>query len=88
MMQLKMLSDTELKKLNTKRLLGCLQSARAVESHERMNRICQHWCCEVCKEWMLGPEEFVEMVDKPTAHLTAYKKRIKKILSTREHVKR
>lgn len=39
-------------------------------------------------EWMLGPEEFEEIVEKPTAHIKAYKERIKKILATREHVKR
>lgn len=85
-MNLKMLSDKELKKLNTKRLLGCLRSARAVEQAERYRLTRRGWCCDSCQEWILEKEAFQEMVVKPTAHLTAYKNRIKKILSTREHV--
>lgn len=85
-MQLKMLSQSQLEKLNTKRLLGVLKSARAVESAERQRRMMPHVCCEVCMEWMLGPEEWDELIVKPTAHLTGYKNRIKKILATRENV--
>jgi hypothetical protein len=83
-----MLTVSELNKLNTKRLLGVLNTSRAVTHHERMNYTCRHWCCEICKEWMLSPEEYEEMVEKPIAHLTAYVKRIKKILSVREHVRK
>lgn len=80
------LSDTQLKKLNTKRLIGVLKSARAVEQSERNNRISQGWCCEICKEWTLGEEQWILQVVKPTAHLTAYKNQIKKILANREHI--
>lgn len=85
-MRLKILSEAELKKLNTKRLLGCLKTARAVEQAERNKFISYGWCCEVCKEWILGEEEFEKRVVEPTAHLTAYKNLIKKILETRENV--
>lgn len=84
-MNLKMLSDTELKKLNTKRLLGCLNSARAVEQAEQKRLEMDGWCCELCKEWISG-ESYEKKVIKPTIHLTYYKNRIKKILATREHV--
>jgi len=85
-MQLKMLSQSQLEKLNTKRLLGVLKVARAVEQAEQLRLRMPHVCCEICMEWMLGPEEWEEMIVKPTAHLTGYKNRIKKILATRENV--
>lgn len=81
-----MLTEVELKKLNTKRLLGVLKSARAVRNNERLRLMRDGWCCEECKSWMGNKESFVEKVDKPTAHLTKYVKRIKDILATREHV--
>lgn len=82
-----MLTVNELNKLNTKRLLGVLNSARTVRNHNRRSLMMPHVCCEMCMEWMLSPEEFDEMVEKPTAHLTTYISRIKNVLSTREHVK-
>lgn len=85
-MQLKMLSQSQLEKLNTKRLLGVLKVARAVESAERHRLASYGWCCEICKEWMRGEEAWEKEVVKPTAHLTGYKNRIKKILATRENV--
>lgn len=84
-MNLKMLSDKELEKLNTKRLLGCLRAARAVEQAEQNILEMSGWCCELCKEWV-AKESYQEKVIKPTAHLTDYKNRIKKILDTREHL--
>jgi hypothetical protein len=36
----------------------------------------------------LTEEEFGQLIDKPTAHLTEYVNLIKKVLSTREHVAR
>jgi len=86
-MQLKMLTVNELEKLNTKRLLGVLNSARAVRHSERNKRLSEHWCCEMCKEYLAGPETQRKEVDEPTAHLTNYVKRIKKVLATREHIK-
>ena len=83
---LKLLSQSQLEKLNTKRLLGVLKSARAVESAEQLRLQMPHVCCEECMAWMLGPEEWEEMIVKPTAHLTAYKNSIKKLLATRENV--
>ena len=85
-MRLVMLSQSQLEKLNTKRLLGVLNTARAVESAEQIRLTMPHVCCEVCMDWMLGLKEYEEKVLKPTAHLTAYKNRIKAILATRENV--
>ncbi len=39
------------------------------------------------KQVKLSKEAWEEQVVKPTAHLTGYKNRIKKILATRENVK-
>jgi hypothetical protein len=84
---LQMLSERELNKLTTKRLLGVLARVRAVRHCERRWRIAQRWCCEICKEWLGTKEQFEEEVNKPTAHLTGYMNRVKEILATREHVK-
>lgn len=86
-MQLKMLTDEQLSKLTTKRLLGCLNSARAVE-HAEQRRLRSYLpvCCEWCNELMVSAVEYQEKVMKPTAHLTAYVNRIKSILKTRPHV--
>lgn len=83
---LKFLTVQELEKLNTKRLLGVLNSVRAVEGNEQFTKRSTYVCCDLCDDWILGKEAFDEYVIKPTAHLTAYKERIKKILATREHV--
>lgn len=86
-MQLKMLTNEQLTKLPTKRLLGCLNSARAVEhAEQRRLRAMLPVCCEVCNELLCGPVEYQEKVMKPTAHLTAYVNRIKDILKTRPHI--
>ncbi len=79
-----MLSDKELKKLDTKRLLGCLRAARSVEQCEQ-NRLAIPYTDEY-DGFYLGEAAWKKLVEEPTAHLTAYKNRIKKILSTREHV--
>lgn len=84
---LQILKPEQLEKLTTPRLLGVLTRVRAVRHNERTIRISQHWCCDICKQWMGSKEQFEEEVNKPTAHLTAYMKRIKDILATREHVK-
>ncbi len=81
-----MLTVEQLNKLNTKRLLGVLKVARSVEQAEQRRRMMEGVCCDYCKEWMHGIEAWKEMVEKPTAHLTAYKNRIKKILAEREHI--
>jgi hypothetical protein len=79
---------SQLEKMNTKRLLMLLKSVRAVESAEQRSLKSAHICCTTCWEWMLTKEEYKEMVLKPTLHLTNYKHRIKKILSTRENLKK
>lgn len=84
---LQILKPSQLEKLNTRRLLGVLARVRAVESNEQRSLMMPHVCCSDCMEWMLDSEDFDKIVVEPTAHLTAYKNRIKKILSTREHVK-
>ncbi len=83
---MRMLTVEQLNKLNTRRLLGVLKVARAVEQAERRAYMMQGVCCEMCMEWILGDTAFQEKVVKPTAHLTAYKNRIKKILAEREHI--
>lgn len=86
-MQLKMLTEAELTKLPTKRLLGCLNAARAVEhAEQRRLRDMLPVCCEWCNELLVDAAEYQEKVMKPTAHLTAYTNRIKDILKTRPHV--
>jgi hypothetical protein len=70
-MRLRMLSQEQLEKLNTKRLLGVLRVARAVESAEQLRLRMPHVCCEVCMEWMLDAEDWEEKIVKPTAHLTS-----------------
>ena len=85
-MNFKMLTDEQLAKLNTKRLLAVLKVARAVESSEQRSRASWHVCCEECNEWMLGPKEYEQIVLKPTKYLTVYKNKIKEILATRENV--
>lgn len=84
---LKFLTVCELNKLNTKRLLGVLKSVRSVEDSAKRKNMSYGVCCEVCNEWVLGKDEFEKVVVPRIAHLTAYKNRIKKILSTRENVK-
>ena len=81
-----MLAVEQLNKLTTKRLLGVLKVARAVETSERRLYKMRGVCCEMCMEWILGKEAFQEKVVKPTAHLTEYKNQIKKILAEREHI--
>jgi hypothetical protein len=83
-MNLKMLSNTELHKLNTRRLLGCLITARAVEQAEQ-HRLAIPYTDEY-DGFYLGREAWEELILKPTVHLTAYKNRIKKILESREHI--
>ena len=83
---LKFLTTEELEKLNTKRLLGVLSSIRAVKDDARRRKAGYGICCNICNEWILSREEYQRNVNEPTAHLTAYKERIKKILSTREHI--
>ena len=83
---LRFLTYSELESLNTKRLLGVLKSARAVEHDAILRKHLSGCCCEVCKEWILDPEEYDRIVMQPTAHLTAYKNRIKSVLATREHI--
>ena len=83
--QLRMLTEIQLNKLNTRRLLGVLKSARAVEQSEIQRWESQGWCCEVCKEYVGGDwETEVGIRVKP---FTDYKNLVKSILSTREHVK-
>jgi len=83
---MQMLTVEQLNKLTTKRLLGVLKVARAVEQANIELLKSEHWCCEICKIWMGSKESFQEKVVNPTAHLTAYKNRIKKILAEREHI--
>lgn len=87
MRRLIILTPEQLGKLNTKRLLGVLNAARAVRSAEKQRLMMPHVCCEVCMEWMLGPEEWEEKIEKPLAHLTEYVSTIRGILSLRENVK-
>jgi len=88
-MQLKLLSDEQLEKLNTKRLLGVLKSVRAVESAEQryLMRKSGKICCEMCHEWIGSTDEYKELVLVPTAYLTIYKNKVMSILATREDVK-
>lgn len=84
---LKFLTDSELERLNTKRLLGVLKSIRAVEHDVKTQKESYGTCCSYCREWILSEEEYTKNVKLPTAHLTSYKDKIKRILATREHVK-
>ena len=88
-MQLKLLSDEQLEKLNTKRLLGVLKFARAVESAEqsRLSEKADGILTGGCDKWQGTDVEYDELVRKPTAYLTIYKNKIKAILATREDVK-
>ena len=81
---LKMLSQSELERLNTKRLLGVLKSIRAVEQSVILKNLSEHWCCEVCKEYM-GINFYSDCLE-PAKHLTLYKNKVKAILSTRENI--
>ena len=83
---LKFLSNEELEKLNTKRLLGVLNSIRAIQNNEKRQNMSYGVCCDMCNVWILGKEEFERAVVPQIAHLTEYKNRVKKILGTREHV--
>lgn len=83
---LKFLTVNELNSLNTKRLLGVLNSVRAVEHSAQRNLEKKFVCCDLCNEWILGKGKWNELVGIPTAHLTAYKNRIKKILKFRKHI--
>jgi hypothetical protein len=84
---LKFLTDSELSKLNTKRLLGVYNSIRAVESCAKRTRASYGTCCEFCADWILSKEEYEENVIKPTKVLIDYKNKIKSLLSKREHIK-
>lgn len=81
---LKFLTDEQLNKLNTKRLLGVLNSIRAVESSAQIMLRSPMW--EQYDGWILGDKAWDEYVVKPTAHLTSYKNKVKSILSKREHI--
>lgn len=83
---LKFLTKKELEKLNTKRLLGVLNSIRAIEHKVRRQKMSYGICCDVCNGWILGKEEFERVVVPEITHLTNYKNRIKEILANREHV--
>jgi hypothetical protein len=40
----------------------------------------------MCYDWIGSREEYKKLVVEPTAHLTAYKNRIKAVLATRENL--
>jgi hypothetical protein len=84
---LKFLTESQLEKLNTKRLLGVLNSIRAVEHDVKRQKKSYGMCCSMCKVWILDEEEYLKNVKEPTAHLTSYKDKIKRILAAREHIK-
>jgi hypothetical protein len=81
---LKFLTIKELEALNTKRLLGVLKSVRAIENAKQNKLMAPH--NDEYDGFYLGKKAWDEMVAKPTANLTSYKNRIKKILSSREHI--
>lgn len=83
---LKFLTVNELQKLNTNRLLGVLNSIRAIEHKVRRRKMSYGICCNICNSWILGKEEFERVIVPEIAHLTGYKNRVKKILATREHI--
>lgn len=86
---MKLLTDAQLEKLNTKRLLALLKVVRKVElrTQHSFAHAAGGMCCEVCNEWIDGEEKYRRDVLVPTAYLTVYKDTIKKILKNREHVK-
>lgn len=72
---LQMLTEEQLHKLNTKRLLGVLASARAVKS-SLYKQIAQH----------LDDATIGEELEEKATKATAYFKLVKSIASTREDV--
>lgn len=83
---LKFLTVNDLQKLNTNRLLGVLNSIRAIEHKMKRQKMSYGICCDMCNEWILGKEEFERAIVPEIEHLTNYKNRVKTILATREHI--
>lgn len=78
------LSESQLVKLSTKRLLGVLAKTRAFEGI--ISRTYGDRCCDYCREYIGGNwDHDVGYFLKP---IQSYKGLVKQILSTREHVKR
>lgn len=79
---LRILSDKELGRLSTQRLLGVLKAVRAVESD-----ILSHAgrrCCEFCHEYI--GNDYENDVLKPAKPYTDYKNKVKILLASRPHI--
>lgn len=80
----KMLTDEQLQKLATNRLLAVFQMVRATISCIYTHY--GHRCCEICNEYI--GDNWEEDVHQHAVPLEEYQNRIKAILNTREHVDR
>lgn len=82
MNQHKTLTDAQLNKLITNRLLSLLHKIRAIES--AIGHYDGPRCCEICHEYI--GNDWENDVGIHLQPLNEYIERIKKVLATREHV--